>query len=141
MCDTNSEPSELPLPSRRGRLGSPKVPLGELAKESCKLAVAQVVQFRVVPGKNEEFNANVATATKIHERLGGKARVWTALAAGPNTGIVSYVIEHNDLAGYAAFSEKLTADSEWLQFAAKTLQRPDPAGLLQGVTLANEITS
>ncbi len=104
------------------------------------MAVAQVVQFRIVPGRNEEFAKNVAAGKKIHERLGGRVRVWTALIAGPNTGIVSYVIEHDDLAAFADFSAKLTADPEWVEFTAKVLGRADPAGLVQGATLANEIT-
>ena len=104
------------------------------------MAVVQAVQFRIVPGKNEEFTNNVAAAKKIHERLGGRVRVWTAVAAGPNTGIVNYVIEHDDLAAYADFGTKLPADPEWVEFAAKTLGRADPAGTLLGVTLANEIT-
>ena len=104
------------------------------------MAVAQVAQFRIVPGRNEEFTKNVAAAKKMHERHGGRVRVWTALAAGPNTGIVSYVIEHDDLAAYADFAAKLTADPEWVEFVAKTLGRADPSGTFQGTTLANEIT-
>ena len=104
------------------------------------MAVAQVARFRIVPGRNEEFIKNVAAAKKIHERLGGRVRVWTAVAAGPNTGIVSYFIEHDDLAAYADFAAKSAADPEWMEFAAKVLQRADPSGLLQGASLVNEIT-
>ena len=104
------------------------------------MALAQVAQFRMVPGRNQEFVANVATAKKIHERLGAQVRVWTALVAGPNSGMVSYVIEHNDWASFASFNEKLAADSEWQQFVGSVLQRADPSGLFQGAVLANEIT-
>ncbi len=104
------------------------------------MAVAQVFQFRIVPGRNEEFTKNVAAAKQIHERLGGRVRVWTALVAGPNTGMVSYVIEHDDLAAYGDFGTKLAADPEWVEYLAKTLGRADPAGTLQSGTLANEIT-
>jgi hypothetical protein len=104
------------------------------------MAVIQVSQFRVVPGKFQEFTANVAKAKKIHERLGGQVRVWTALIAGPNSGLVSYVIEHKDMAGFATFSDKLAADSEWQQFVVNVLQRADPSGLFQGTALANEMT-
>ena len=104
------------------------------------VAVAQVAQFRIIQGKNQEFNANVAEAKKIHERHGGRVRVWQATAAGPNTGLVSYVIEHDDLAAYASFAAKLAADSEWLAFAGKTLQSANPTGALISATLATEIT-
>jgi len=104
------------------------------------MAVLQVVQFRIVPGRNQEFNENVAMAKKIHERLGAQVRVWAAVAAGPNTGVISYGLQHNDWAGFASFNEKLATDSEWQKFAATVVQRADPAGVLQGSALLNEVT-
>jgi len=103
------------------------------------MAVAQVIQFRISPGKNQEFNAQVAEAKKLQERLGGRVRVWQATAAGPNTGLVSYVIEHDNLAAFAAFSDKLSADAEWLAFSAKVFVA-NPSGTLISAGLANEIT-
>ena len=103
------------------------------------MAVAQVFQFRISPGRNQDFNANVAEGKKIQERLGGRVRVWQATAAGPNTGLVSYVIEHDDLAAFATFATKLQADSEWQTFAAKVFTA-DPSGTLISAALANEIT-
>jgi hypothetical protein len=103
------------------------------------MAVAQVVQFRVTPGKAVEFNAQVAEAKKIQERLGGHVRVWQATAAGPNTGLVSYVIEHKDLADFAAFSDKLTADATWQAFVVKAFVA-NPTGTLLSVALANEMS-
>jgi hypothetical protein len=104
------------------------------------MAILQVTQFRIVPGRNQEFNENVAKAKKIHERMGGQVRVWAAVVAGPNTGLVTYSIQHADWASYAKFNEKLPADAEWQKFAASVLQRPDPSGNLQGSALLNEIT-
>ncbi|MDP3766735.1 MAG: NIPSNAP family protein [Dehalococcoidia bacterium] len=104
------------------------------------MALAQVAQFRITPGKAQEFAANVAAAKKIHERLGAQVRVWNAIVGGPNSGIVSYVMEHKDWASFASFNEKLAADSEWQQFAANVLQRADPSGQFQGAVLANEMT-
>jgi hypothetical protein len=103
------------------------------------MAVAQVIQFRITPGKGVEFNAQAAEAKKIQERLGGHVRVWQATAAGPNSGIVSYVIEHKDLAAFAAFSDKLSADAEWLAFVPKAFSA-NPAGTLLSVALASEMT-
>ncbi len=104
------------------------------------MAVAQVFQFRIVQGKNQEFNANVAEAKKIQERLGGRVRVWQATMAGQNTGLVSYVIEHDDMAAFASFSQKIGTDADWLAFAAKTLGGTNPTGALLSAVLANEIT-
>jgi hypothetical protein len=104
------------------------------------MAVAQVFQFRIIQGKAQEFNANVAEAKKIQERLGGRVRVWQATLAGQNTGLVSYVVEHNDMAAFASFSEKIGADAEWQAFAARTLLGTNPTGTLLSAVLANEIT-
>lgn len=103
------------------------------------MAVAQVTQFRISPGKNQEFTAQVAEAKGHHERLGARVRVWQATAAGPNSGIVSYVVEHQDLAAFAAFSDKLGKDAQWLAFVAKVFTA-NPSGTLTSSALANEIT-
>ncbi len=103
------------------------------------MAVLQVAQFRITPGRNQEFNANAAKAKNIHERLGAQVRVWAAVVAGPNTGLVTYSMQHQDWASYASFNEKLVADSEWQQFVANVIQRPDPSGVLQSAALLNEV--
>ncbi len=103
------------------------------------MAVVQAIQFRIVQGKTQEFMANVAEARKIQEGLGGRVRVWQAAIAGPNSGVVTYTIEHDDLAAFAAFTDKLQADSEWQAFAAKTMLSANPTGNLLSVALATEI--
>lgn len=110
-----------------------------VARGAKRLAVAQVFQFRVTPGKNQEFNAQVGEAKKLQEKLGGHVRVWQATMAGPNSGLVSYVIEHENLAAFAAFSDKLASDAAWLAFVAKAFVA-NPAGTLLSAVLANEIT-
>jgi len=104
-----------------------------------QMAVAQVFQFQINPGKNQEFNAQVAEAKKIQERLGGRVRVWQATMAGPNSGFISYVIEHDNLAAFATFSDKLAADADWLAFVAKTFGANPSARVVAG-SLANEVT-
>lgn len=103
------------------------------------MTVATVTGFQINPGRNQDFMSLVAEAKKIHERLGGKVRVWTATAAGPNTGNVTYVIEYANLAGYAAFSEKLQADKEWQAFAAKAFSA-NPTSRVLGMSLVTEAT-
>ena len=104
------------------------------------MALLQVAQFRITPGRNQEFNQNVARARQIHERLGAQVRVWMAMAAGPNTGLVTYSIQHQDLAAFAAFADKLAADPEWQQFVVNVVQSADPSGVMQSAALLNEIT-
>ncbi len=103
------------------------------------MAVVQAIQFRIIQGKNQEFMANVAEARKIQEGLGGRVRVWQGTMAGPNTGVVTYTIEHDDLAAFAAFTDKLLADSAWQAFAAKTVLGSNPTGTLLSMNLATEI--
>lgn len=103
------------------------------------MAVALVTQFQINPGRNLEFMSLVSEAKKVHERLGGKVRVWTASVAGPNTGNVSYVIEHANLAAYAAFTDKLLADTEWQAFVVKAFST-NPTSRVLGSTLATEAT-
>jgi hypothetical protein len=103
------------------------------------MALLQIAQFRITPGRNQEFNGNVAKAKGIHERLGAQVRVWAAIAAGPNTGLVTYSIQHQDWSAFASFNEKLASDSEWQQFVANVIQRPDPSGVLQSAALLNEV--
>ncbi|HTF32096.1 MAG TPA: hypothetical protein VK714_00155 [Myxococcota bacterium] len=80
-------------------------------------AVATVATWRPRDGKINEFVAKVATAKKIHERLGGKVRVWqTAIGGQPMT--FGYVIEHASWAEFAKFSEKMEKDTEWQSFWA-----------------------
>ncbi len=104
------------------------------------MAVIQAIQFRIIQGKNQEFMANVAEGKKIQERLGGRVRVWQGTMAGPNTGVVTYTIEHDDLAAFAAFGEKLQADSDWQAFAMRTLGGANPTGNLISAALATEVT-
>ena len=103
------------------------------------MAVAQVTQFQISPGRNQEFNAQVAEAKGHHERLGGRVRVWQATVAGPNTGLVSYVVEHKDMAAFAAFSDKMGTDAQWLAFVAKIFTA-NPTGTLVSSALATETT-
>jgi hypothetical protein len=92
-------------------------------------AVAQVASWRPRDGKIQEFYAKVATAKKIHERLGGKVRVWqTAIGGQPMT--VGYVIEHASWADFGKFGEKIEKDTEWQSFWTEALARPT-ADLIQ----------
>lgn len=92
-------------------------------------AVAQVAIWRARDGKVAEFFAKVATAKKIHDRLGARVRVWqTAIGGQPMS--VAYVIEHASWAEFGKFGEKLEKDTEWQTFWAEALARPT-ADLIQ----------
>ena len=62
----------------------------------------------------------VERGSKIAERLGNKGvvRVFVSTLAGPNTGSVAIVIEHESLASMAAEQAKTNADPEWQKLVA-----------------------
>jgi hypothetical protein len=92
-------------------------------------SVAQVATWRPRDGHLPEFMANVATAKKIHERLGAKVRVWQTMFGGQPMS-VGYVVEHGGWEEFGTFGAKLQADPEWQNFWSKALANPT-ADLLQ----------
>ena len=83
-------------------------------------AVAQLATWRPRDGHLQEFLANVATAKKIHERLGAKVRVWQTMFGGQAMSL-GYVIEHAGWEAFGKFGAKLEADAEWQAFWSKAL--------------------
>jgi hypothetical protein len=98
------------------------------------MALLQVAQFRVTPGKTQELNGNVAKAKKIHERLGGKVRVWQSVIGGQPMSL-GYVIEHASWTAFGTFGEKMQQDTEWQSFWADAVAHPS-ADLLQNSVLS-----
>ncbi len=99
------------------------------------MAVATVSIWRPNPGRFQDFLGAVTQARKIHERLGGKVRVWqTAFGGQPNT--LGYVIEHADWTAFGTFGQKLESDSEWQQLGANF--QADPSGKLVQSSVISE---
>jgi NIPSNAP len=104
------------------------------------MAVCSVTILHVNPGRLQDFLANIAAAKAIHERVGAKVRIWQATAAGTQAGSVAYVIEHDDLAAYARFTQQLQADADWQAFQANEILGRDPAATRTSFSLFSEIT-
>ena len=86
-------------------------------------AIISVATWRPLPGKIQEFMTVVAAAKKIHERLGGRVRVFTSQFGGvPST--VLYAIEVDSWNAFGAFGEKVSADKEWLALWAAGAASP-----------------
>lgn len=92
-------------------------------------AIASISLWRPRDGKIADFMARVTTAKKIHERLGGKVRVWQSQFGGQPLS-VGYVIETESWEAFGAFGAKMEKDAEWQQFWADALQNAS-ADLLQ----------
>jgi hypothetical protein len=88
-----------------------------------------VATWRARDGKIADFFAKVTTAKKIHERLGGKVRVWQSMIGGRPMS-VGYVIEHASWAEFGKFGEKLEKDTEWQTFWTDAIAHPT-ADLIQ----------
>ncbi len=104
------------------------------------MAVVQLSQWSINPGRGQEFFQNVATAKAIHERLGASVRVYQSTLAGPNANSISNVQEFADATAHGAFTDKLNADAEWQTFLQNVLGAADPSGVLLANSLATEVT-
>ena len=104
------------------------------------MTVATITQWRPTQGRQQELLASVARAKQIHERLGARVRVWQSTMAGPNAGLLSYVMEFDDLAAYARTVEQLQTDGEWQTFVREVLQAADPVATMVSNGMATEIT-
>jgi hypothetical protein len=103
------------------------------------MAVASQTQWRVTPGKQQEFMTNITQAKKIHQRLGGKVRVFLNSFGGPDTGTLVYRIEHADMATFAAFSDRMQADPEWQQLWSSVQGQSGPVATMTANSLLVEM--
>jgi hypothetical protein len=89
------------------------------------MTIAQVAYWRARPGRFEDFIKAVHQARKIHQRLGGKVRIFEG-QLGSDAGTLAYVIDHADGAAFGQFIDKLNGDGEWQQLVA-SFQKDPPA--------------
>jgi hypothetical protein len=100
------------------------------------MAVATVNTFRPLPARAQDFLAACSEAKKIHERLGGRVRIWRSRIGGEPLAI-GYVVEHDDLARFAEFSSKLESDQEWQALWARA--GTDPSATMIQSSLIDEV--
>jgi hypothetical protein len=92
-------------------------------------AIAQIATWRIRDGRLQDFMATVASAKKIHARLGAKIRVWQSLFGGEGI-TVEYSVEHSGWEAFGLFGAKLEGDADWQKLWAKALENPT-ADLIQ----------
>ena len=88
--------------------------------------VANMNVWKPRPGRLQDFMAVVHKAKKIHERLGGKVRVWSAQFGGEPFS-VGYVTEHSDWKAFGEFAGKLESDAQWQELVAGWTATKDTA--------------
>ncbi len=89
------------------------------------MAVASVFRVRVKPGRFQDILSLNSEAGKIIERLGAQLQVWRqAIGAEPDS--ITYIIQHDDMTQYGAFSDKLQSDAEWQRLVERIQADPDP---------------
>jgi len=103
------------------------------------MAVAVVTQFHVTQGRRAQFIKEAGEAKPMHERLGGRVRMYAATAAGANTGMLTYVVEFDDMADYAAWVQKAQTDQPWQALLARTLGSADPSAKAASQSLLVEV--
>ena len=103
------------------------------------MAVRNVSIFQIQPGRRQDFLNNLATAKKVLERLGGRYRVAQTTFGGPNTGNVVVALEFDDMAAYAAFTQKAQGDSEWQPFQTRLNGVTDPTATVVSRSLLTDI--
>ncbi len=103
------------------------------------MSVRNVSIFRPHPGRRQEFLNDAVAAKKILERLGGRWRAADTTFGGPNTGNIVVSVEFDDMAAFAAFTQKAQGDSEWQAFQARVTDSADPTTTLVGRSLLTDI--
>ena len=79
--------------------------------------IATVTTWKSAPGERDELLKVFAMAKIIHERHGGRVRMWAVGAGGTSFGQLLYMVEHDDYATYAAWQASLAMDPEWHELA------------------------
>ncbi|MCZ6546264.1 MAG: NIPSNAP family protein [Chloroflexi bacterium] len=78
------------------------------------MAVMNVFGFDVLPGKALEFQDLLGRAVAVAMANGSPPpRIWQVALGGPNTGTTVVAVEYDDIAAYAAQSERIAAVEEW----------------------------
>lgn len=103
------------------------------------MPVLATTVWKVRPGKMQDFLANVASARKILERLGGRVRAVNQ-AIGTNAPCIIFVLESPDWKAYGDLQAKMETDSEWQKFFSKAvLDNRDPSADLIGTGLSTDL--
>jgi hypothetical protein len=111
-------------------MGAGQVPAQSNVEDKSIMRVFQTTVWAPIQGRAAEMVGHMATAKKIHERLGAKARAWQVAVAGPESLRAIYTLEFEDWNVYGKVTQTMNADVEWQTFLQTVLNSPDPSATL-----------
>jgi hypothetical protein len=102
-------------------------------------SVAQVLAWRLRPGRLEDFVKIAGRADKILKKLGATTRTFNNVIAGDQAGTAIYVIECTDMRAFGVLQVQMQTDKEWQAFIREINSDPNPTADLVGSSLYTEV--
>ena len=102
-------------------------------------SVAQVMAWRLRPGRFEDFTRIAARADKILRKFGATTRTLNNVVAGDQAGTIIYVIECTDMNAFGALQSRMQTDKDWQAFIAEVNSERNPTADLVGSSLYTEV--
>ena len=102
-------------------------------------SAAQVLAWRLRPGRLEDFIKIAARADKILRNFGATTRTLNNAVAGDQAGTILYVIECADINAFGALQSRMQTDKEWQAFLAEVDSDRNPTADLVGSSLYAEV--
>lgn len=103
------------------------------------MAVLGTTVWRIRPGRTQDFLANVATAKRLLERLGGRVRAVNQVV-GTNAPCTIVIVESADWKAYGELQAQMQTDSEWQSFFSKVIaSNRDPSADLIATGLSADV--
>ncbi len=102
------------------------------------MAIGQVRVIRPRPGRRQDAINTATRAKRIHERCGGRVRIFEP-TTGPNVGTYLQVVETADWRAYGEYRTKLQADPEYKALMAEIQNNRDPVAEIISAEVLEEV--
>jgi hypothetical protein len=103
------------------------------------MPIGQVRVIRPRPGRRQDTFNLAARAKRIHERCGGKVRIFEPIT-GPNVGTLLQVVETSDWKAYAEYRTKLETDPEYRALLTEIQNNRDPSADIISAEVLEEVS-
>jgi|SRR5579884_1556612 hypothetical protein len=81
------------------------------------MSIATTTTWKAAPGEREGLLRLFAEWKAMHERHGGRVRMWSYGLSGSDFGNLVYMVEFDDLEAYARFAAGVREDPDWPRLA------------------------